>query len=168
MAAPFRPQRSPTRHNWHGQYIVGDASIRVTVTEDDSSGDDLYLWNYVLTNDPNNGWNFEMLAVPNKDPNGWGTDAMALTIGDIASDQEGWDGGPYGSPSRRLVRRTSTSGGAMKRAIPSCPAARSISRSQLPRLPSRAGQASFPRPPAASPTRSTVPSQSRKCPIRTK
>jgi predicted outer membrane repeat protein len=69
----------------------GPVSIEVTVTEEQIGGEDVYLWEYAVSNDnfPDIGY----FALPALDPNNYGLDGIKLTVGALDTTQSGWMGG---------------------------------------------------------------------------
>jgi hypothetical protein len=74
--------------------LWGEVSIEVTVTEQQVNGDDVYLWEYAVTNDefPDIGY----FALPVFEPDPYypiGLDGIRLTVGALDTTQTGWMGG---------------------------------------------------------------------------
>jgi hypothetical protein len=82
-------------YEWSNDYW-GPVSIDVTVTEAQIGGDDVYLWEYAVTNDPDNNMSVGYFAIPalEPDPNyPIGLDGIRLTVGALDTTQTGWMGG---------------------------------------------------------------------------
>lgn len=91
-------------YNWSG--LFGNASIQVTVTEGSINGDDVYDWEYSVTNDSGNFWDIGYFALPAIDPDDYGLDGLKLTIGNLESTVAGEWTGEVGNATDRPLYAT--------------------------------------------------------------